>query len=295
MAVQSKLTIKSRVGIPLQWREVYWSGGTEIDSALSQWTQVAGGNSLLGLRAAFLSNSANITALSVTAFNPPAAKITRVVKLFPPMGGREGPADYCGLGVSLQFVSQGKRRSLSLRGIPDNWVEGNDFSDEGFAGVAKIISGTQAGLGKPAGRQPGYVQALIDRLGMGMYALNVPENYPFTAVSKTGAGLISLAVAPETGAIMSVGSIITVTQVPSMPLLKGPWKVASKADDNTSVQLAGSQPLAAIAGTTGRIRPAGRAIFNENIQTSVVGLRTRDTGHPTDGPRGRRSAKLRRR
>jgi len=295
MPVMSKLTFNSREGEPLQWREVYWSGGTEVESALQAWQGVEQGNSLLGLRASFLTNSARITALSCTALNPPAAKITRVLKLFPPMVGREASADYCGLGVSLQLTSQGKRRNLSLRGIADVWVSGNELSEEGNAGVQRILAGVVGQGGKQAGRQPGFVQALITRLGVGIYGLNVADTYPFTAVTKAASGLLRLSMAADALAIITVGSVVTVTQVPSMPLLRGQWKVAAKDADIGYIELAGSQALAHIAGTTGRVRPAGKAMYSVDIQASVVGLRTRDTGRPTNGPRGRRSARLRRR
>lgn len=296
MPIQSTVSFRSREGEPLQWREVYWSDGDDPVLTVATWQSVVGGTSLLTLRAQSLSNSAQISALKCTFFAPGQPKVTKSIRFFPAIVGRAESADYCGLGVSFALESQGKRRSVSFRGIPDIWVAGNELSAEGNAGVQRILSGVVQANGKIQGRGKGFFAVMSERLGLSIYALNVPQLYPVTSVSKGATdNLIRLTVADDALAAINVGTVVTVTNAASMPLLRGPWKVAVKSADPPFVALAGSQQLAAIAGTTALVRPQGKALYGEGLQVSPVGLRTRDTGRPTTGPRGRRPARIRRR
>lgn len=296
MSVQSTLGFRSRSGIPVQWREVWWSASTDPNDVINGWQSVRAGNqSLLQIRQQFLTQSAEIYYLKCTYYSPGQPKNTRVIRMFPPLKGYAAVADYCGVSVSFSLQIPGHRRSVSIRGIPDTWTTDNALTTTGSKGVQNIISGLAQGNGAKVSKTLGYFAALQAYLNCGIYELNAAATYGGNGIENDGDGLVTITTDPALIAQLPVGSLVVVTACKSMPLLQSTWKVASVDATNKTITLGGSTQFRAIAGSTCTLKVGTKVTDVTDWQVNPIGVRTRDTGRPTDGPRGRRSARIRHR
>lgn len=296
MPIQSTLAFRSVDGEPLQWREIWWSLGTDPSAAVTAWNAAGGGGgSLLQIRQKFLSNSAEIYYLKCTAYNPPNPKVSVVSRLFPTLRGQGTPSDYLGVSIAFQLEIPGHRRPVSIRGIPDEWVQDNQITPVGTKGIQGIISGVAVGAGKLVGNAGGYFRALQDRLSAGIYENVAPARYPGSGIVNGVAGNIQIDFPAAFIATVQKGDLIVITATPSMPLLRGTWKIADIDAVGNTITLAGSSFLRAVTGAVCVGRAGINSVDNTTWTVNVVGPRTRDTGRPTTGPRGRRSARIRHR
>lgn len=295
MSIQSTLSFRSVDGIPLQWREVWWSTGTDPQATLDGWYTVTNGQSLLAQRQSFLSKSAEIYKLKCTNYAPGQPKNSVVNRLFPTLRGSAGVSDFLAMSIAFQLTIPGHRRGLSIRGIPDTWVEDNQLTTAGKNGIVKIISGMKQANGKVQGLGSGYLQNLQNTLSAGIYINTAPSTYRVTEITGGGNELLLLKTDPVFLATIKAGDLVVITACPSMPLLRATWKVGAIDGTAQTLTLAGSSQLAAIPGATASIKAGTASVDTTGWQINVVGPAKRDTGRPTDGPRGRRSARLRHR
>lgn len=295
MSMQHTLSFRSVDGEPLQWREIWWSLDSDTKVALNKWYNATDGKNLLQQRQSFLSSSAEIYALKTSFFQPGQPKNTIVQRLFPTLRGVTQESDYLGVSIAFQLEIPGHRRGVSIRGISDAWVEDNQLTATGKSGIQKIISGVPQNNLKIVGAGTGYFANLQRVLGAGININVAPAKYTGNNIVNGAQGNVTITFPAGFIATLNVGDLIVITACPSMPLLRSTWKIASIDAINLTVTLAGSSQFRAAPNAT-CIGKAGNDQVDDSPWTvNVVGPRTRDTGRPTTGPRGRRSARIRHR
>lgn len=265
----ASMFFRANNGITEGWEEsIFFS--SDVPTILNLLRDV-----IIPARAGFLTSQAEIHAYRASRAD--GIRLAQSAKMrVPTIGQVSGPVNEFGDCINFLVDSaDSQKRIMAFRGISDGWIEGQNVTPAGNAGLNTI-------------------QAFISLLKANGGSLKIPFGanpfLPIVVIANDPIGTGPIKVTTATPSGVTNNTLVTIRGLKGFPYLRGQWR--AQQVDNLNFNLVGSQRYNInLTTNTGEVR-VDEFVPSLIATSSFSGVGFRKTGRPFGSSRGKQPARI---